>query len=188
MKKHFSISLILFFTLFFTNTAFADKYTETKKMFQDAGESGDFFNNSYGYALFPTIAKAGFVIGGAHGEGRVYLNGKHVGDTKMTQASIGFQLGAQGYSQIIFFQDKRAFDDFTNGNFEFGAEAEAVVITAAAGAKGTTTGSSATASGGKNNAETSGKYYKGMAVFTIAKGGLMYSASVAGQKFTYQSK
>ena len=185
MNRIINIFLLLFLFFYIPSFAFADDYSETKQMFLQAGESATFFDNCYGYALFPTIGKAGFVIGGAHGKGRVYLNDIHVGNTVMNQASIGFQLGAQGYSQIIFFQDKRAFDDFTSGNFEFGAEAEAVIITAAAGAKGSTTGHSATASGGKNNAETTGQYYKGMAIFTIAKGGLMYSASVSGQKFTY---
>ena len=188
MNRKLYFYVFLFVTFHIPNVALGDDYSDTKKMFLQAGESANFFNNSYGYALFPTIGKAGFIIGGAHGKGRVYANGGHVGNTEMTQASIGFQLGAQGYSQIIFFKDKRAFDDFTSGNFEFGAEAEAVVITAAAGAKGSTTGHSATASGGKNNAETTGQYYKGMAIFTIAKGGLMYSASVSGQKFSYAPK
>ena len=150
-----------------------------------AGESGKFFKSAYGYAVFPTIAKAGVGIGGAHGKGRVYEIGQHVGDTTVTQVSVGLQLGGQAYSQIIFFEDQRAFREFTSGNFEFGAEASAVAITAAAGAKASTAGSSAGASGGKHDAATVGKYYKGMATFTVAKGGLMYEASVGGQKFSY---
>ena len=112
--------------------ALADKYTDTISLFKNAGQSASFFNKSYGYAVFPTIGKAGLGIGGAHGEGRVYEQGKYVGDTKMTQLSIGFQAGAEGFSEIIFFQDKRSFDEFTSGNFEFGANVSAVVITAAA--------------------------------------------------------
>lgn len=104
----------------------------------------------------------------------------------MTQATVGFQLGGTGFSQVIFFQDKRALNEFTNGNFEFGAEAQATVITAAASAAAKTSGSSATASGGKNNAATaSGGYYKGMSTYTITKGGLMYEVSIGGQKFTF---
>ena len=164
------------------------KYAETIKIFEDAGESGSFFGNSYGYAVFPTIGKAGFIVGGAHGKGRVYAQGVHVGNTSVTQLSVGFQAGAQGYSQIVFFEDQRAFDEFTSGNFEFGAQAAAVAITAAASAGATTAGSSAGASGGKNDATTVGKYHKGMAVFTVAKGGLMFEASVAGQKFKYEPK
>lgn len=166
-------------------TAYADEYADTRKMFEDAG-IGDMFNSAYGYALFPTIGKAGFVIGGAYGKGRVYEQGKHIGNTSMTQATVGFQLGGAGFSEVIFFQDKRALSEFTNGNFEFGAEAQATAITAAAGASANTTGSSATASGGKNNATTAGGgYNKGMATFTITKGGLMYEVSVGGQKFSY---
>ena len=166
--------------------AFADKYADTVSLFKNAGQSASFFNKSYGYAVFPTIGKAGLGIGGAHGEGRVYEQGKYVGDTKMTQLSIGWQAGAEGYSEIIFFQDKRAFDEFTTGNFELGANVGAVVITAAASGTATTTGSTATASGGKKDASTAGKYDKGTAIFIISKGGLMYEASVAGQKFSYK--
>lgn len=182
---HFLIALTL---LFATTQAIADDYADTRKMFMDAGESAGFFNNSYGYALFPTIGKAGLFIGGAYGEGRVYVASNHIGDTTMTQATIGFQFGGQGFSQIIFFKDERAFKEFTSGDFEFGAQAEAVVLTAAATAKGSTTGHSATASGGKNNATTTGKYYKGMATFTIVKGGLMYDISLGGQKFDYKAR
>lgn len=168
--------------------AWADKYQNTIKVFKGAGESSTFFGKSYGYSVFPTIGKGGIGVGAAHGKGRVYAAGRHVGDASMTQLTIGFQLGGQAYSQIIFFQDKRALDEFTRGNFEFGAQAEAVAITAGASAGASTAGSSTTASGGMNNARTRGRYYRGMAVFTVAKGGLMYEASVGGQKFKYTAK
>ena len=163
----------------------ADEYQDTIAVFKNAGASEKFFGNSYGYAVFPTIGKGGVGIGGAYGTGQVYTRGKHVGNTRMTQVSFGLQLGGEAYSQIIFFQDKRAFDEFTSGNFEFGAQASAVVITAGASAAAGTGGSSAGASGGKHDAKTVGKYQKGMAVFTVAKGGLMYEATIAGQKFSY---
>ena len=166
----------------------AAKYSETVSLFKNAGESGTFFDNSYGYAIFPTIGKGAIGIGGAYGKGRVYAQGEHVGDTSMTQLSIGFSLGGQGYSEIIFFEDKRAFDEFTGGNFEFGADASAVAITAAAGATARTSGSSAGASGGKKDATTKGSYHKGMATFTVVKGGAMFEAGVAGQKFSYTPK
>jgi lipid-binding SYLF domain-containing protein len=169
-------------------SVWADEYDDTIKVFEDAGESGSFFAKSYGYAVFPTIGKGGMVVGGAYGKGRVYAQGNHVGDTSVTQLSVGFQLGGQAYSQIVFFEDKRAFDDFTSGNFEFGAQASAVAITAGASAAATTAGSSAGASGGKHDATTAGKYHNGMAVFTVAKGGLMYEASIGGQKFSYTPK
>lgn len=172
---------------FFAGTASADAYDDTIKVFKNAGESGEFFKKSYGYAVFPTIGKGGLGVGGAHGSGRVYAQGKHVGDVKMTQITIGFQAGGQAFSQIIFFEDERAFTEFTSGNFEFGATAQAVAITAAASASTGTSGSSAGASGGKKDATTAGAFYKGMAVFTVAKGGLMYEASIGGQKFSYKA-
>jgi len=168
--------------------AMADEYEDTVKVFKNAGKSGSFFSNSHGYAVFPTIGKGGVGIGAAHGSGRVYEAGNYVGDTKMNQLSIGLQLGGQAYSQIIFFEDKRSFDEFTSGNFEFGANASAVAITAGASASTSTSGSTAGASGGKNDATTAGKYHKGMAVFTVAKGGLMYEAAIAGQKYKYSPK
>jgi lipid-binding SYLF domain-containing protein len=170
------------------SASWAGDYEDTVKVFQNAGESGDFFNKSHGYAVFPTIGKGGMGIGGAHGSGRVYEKGKYVGDTSMTQVTFGLQLGGQAFSQIIFFQDKRAYDEFTGGNFEFGAQATAVAITAGASANATTSGTSAGTSAGKNDADTVGKYNKGMAVFTVAKGGLMYEASIGGQKYTYKAK
>jgi lipid-binding SYLF domain-containing protein len=102
--------------------------------------------------------------------------------------TIGLQLGGQAYSQIIFFQDKRAFDEFTGGNFEFGAQATAVAITAGAQAQAGTSGTGAGASGTQKHATTAGGYQKGMAIFTVAKGGLMYEASISGQKFSYKKK
>ena len=168
--------------------ALADDYSETIELFRNAGTSAAFFNNSYGYAVFPTIGKAGLVVGGAHGTGRVYDHGKYVGDTSMTQVSVGFQAGGEAYSQIILFQDKRAFDEFTSGDFQFDANVSAVAITAAAAGTAGTTGASVTASGGKRDATTAGKYYKGIAVFMIVKGGAMYEISVAGQKFSYKPR
>jgi len=168
--------------------AFADEYANTITVFRNAGESAKYFGNAYGYAVFPTIGKGGFVVGAAHGNGRVYRQGRHVGDTSMTQLSVGAQLGGQAYSEMIFFQNRGAFDDFTRGNFEFAAEASAVAITAGASASGGTTGATAGASGTPRHAKTASEYYKGMAVFTVAKGGLMYEASIGGQKFNYKPK
>ena len=186
MIKRFLSLLVLFSLAFAAAPAWADDYSDTIGVFRKAGESGRFFDKAYGYAVFPTIGKAAIGVGGAYGTGRVYEKGKHVGDTSMTQLSIGFALGGQGYSQIIFFEDERAFREFAGGNFEFGADAGAVAVTAGASARAGTTGGSAGASGGQHDAKTAGRYYKGMATFTVAKGGLMYEASVSGQKFSYQ--
>ena len=156
------------------------------KLFRDAGESGAFFGKSYGYAIYPTIGKAGFVIGGAYGTGCVFAHGKQVGTSSMTQASFGWQAGAQGYTLIVFFEDERAFKEFTSGSFEFGAGVSAVAITAAASAGAGTGGATAGASGGKKDAATAGKFYKGVAPFSIVKGGLMYEAVLAGAKFSFK--
>ena len=166
----------------------ADSYSETIELFRNAGQSAEFFDRSYAYAVFPTIGKGGLGLGGALGEGRVYERGRYVGDVTLKQMSLGFQAGGQAYSQIIFLQDLRAFDEFTSGEFGFGAGVSAVAITAAASASAGTTGASAAVSGGKRDATTRGEFYKGMAVFTIAKGGLMYEAALAGQKFSYSPK
>ncbi len=186
MTKILRICVLALFMAFVTGTAWADDDAETIQLFKNAGQSGAFFSKSYGYAVFPTIGKAGLGIGGAHGDGNVYEKGKVIGETSMTQLSIGLQAGGQAYSEIIFFKDKRALDEFTSGNFEFGAGVNAIAITASAGAEAGTTGSTAGASGGKNDAANVGAFHKGMAVFTVAKGGLMYEASVSGQKFKFK--
>src|SRR5262249_22514369 len=166
--------------------ALADEYADTIKVFRNAGQSGKYFGNSYGYAVFPTIGKGGVVVGGAHGSGRVYAKGAHVGDTSMTQVTVGLQRGGQAYSEIIFFQDQKSFDLFTSGNFEFGAQATAVAITAGASAQASTGGSGAGASGTQKHAVTAGGYQNGMAGFTVAKGGLVYEASNRRPKITCQ--
>lgn len=169
------------------HSAWADSYSDAIHSFRSAGESGVFFNSAYGYAVFPTIGKGGMGIGGAYGEGQVFARGQHVGNTSMGQVTVGFQLGAQAFSQIIFFENETSFREFTSGNFEFSAQATAVAITAGVSADASTTGGlSAGASGGRNDATTvHGGYRKGMAVFTIAKGGLMFEAALGGQKFSY---
>jgi len=166
--------------------ASADNYADTIALFKNAGASAEFFPKCYAYAVFPTVGEAGFIVGGAHGKGRVYVHGKLVGDTTMTQLSAGFQAGGKAYSQIIFFEDKRSLGEFESGSFEFAAGVSAVAVTAGASASAGTDGATSGASGGQKDANTSSSgYQKGMAVFTIAKGGLMYTATVAGQKFTY---
>lgn len=154
---------------------------EAVNAFMESDVVNKYHNSAYGYAVFPTIGKGGFGIGAAHGSGGVYRGDKKTGDVKMTQVSFGLQAGGQAYRQIIYFQDKRAFDEFTSGEFEFSAQAEAIAVTASAGAQAGTEGTSASA--GKNQAETN--YEKGMIVFTMGKGGLMYQAALGGQKYSY---
>jgi lipid-binding SYLF domain-containing protein len=166
----------------------ADNYDDTIAVFKKAGESAGFFRNSYAYAVFPTVGEGGFIVGAAVGKGRVYRHHRLLGDTTMTQLSAGFQAGGKAYSQIIFFENKAALDTFRNGKFEFSAGASATAITASAGASVGTNGTTSNASGTVNNATTAGSYVNGMAVFTVAKGGLMYAATLAGQKYSYKPR
>ncbi len=127
-----------------------------------------FFSKAYGYAIFPTVGKAGIGLGGAYGEGEVYRKGKYIGDTSLTQVSFGFQLGGQAFTEIIFFKDKHTLDDFTQGNFELGAQASAIAL--------------------KAGVSADADYSNGVAVFTLPKQGLMYEAVIAGQKFSFEPK
>jgi len=132
---------------------------------QDAGMES-WFADSYGYAIFPEIGKGGIGVGGAYGEGLVYELGDPIGSTTLTQATIGFQLGGQSYQQVIFFEDEDALETFISGDFEFGAQASAVAATAGASADA--------------------DFNRGMATFTVQNGGLMYEASLGGQKFSFR--
>jgi len=128
----------------------------------------DWFKNAAGYAVFPKVGKGGLVVGGAYGKGLVIANDVVVGTTSLSQVSIGLQAGGQAYAEFIFFRDETALEDFKRGNYELGAQVSAVAATA---------GASADAS-----------YNKGVAIFTNVTGGLMYEASVGGQKFKYEPK
>jgi lipid-binding SYLF domain-containing protein len=192
MKKKYRFPVMLIgvlAVLIMSIPAHADKFTDTIQVFKKSEVVQPFFKNAYGYAVFPTIGKAGIGIGGSYGTGQVYKGGKVTGEVSLIKGSIGFQLGGQAFSQMIFFEDKRAYDEFTSGNFEFDATASAVAITAGAQAKAGTEGASAGVSAGPatgKQAKTS--YHKGMVVFTHAKGGLMYEASIGGQKFKFKPK
>jgi lipid-binding SYLF domain-containing protein len=166
--------------------AFADQYADTIDVFKKSSAVKPFFANSYGYAVFPTVGKGGFVVGGAYGTGRVYAQNVVTGTAKLIKATVGFQMGGQAFSQMIFFEDQRAYTDFTSGNFEFDAGVSAVAITAGVQAKAGTEGATAGASAGPaTGAQAATRYHKGMVVFVHAKGGLMYEATVGGQKFSY---
>lgn len=125
-----------------------------------------FFDNAYGYAVFPKIAKGAAGVGAANGEGVVFEQGVAVGTSEMTQVTLGLQLGGQTYSEFIFFQDKAHLDVFKTGNTEFAANASAVAV--------------------KSGAAASNDFNNGMAVFTMPRAGLMFEASIGGQKFSYR--
>ena len=124
------------------------------------------FDSAVGYALFPKIIKGGLGIGGARGKGLVFVDGEVIGEAVLTQGTIGFQAGGQVYAEVIFFESQRALDDFKGGNFELSAQASAV----------------AAAEGVSANA----RYEFGVLIVTGARGGLMYEASVGGQKFGFK--
>ena len=185
-------AVVLSFCAFMIQPALADEVETTLENFRTAG-AGEFIDGAYGYAVFPSIGKGGIGIGGAHGKGFVYQDGERTGRVKMNQITYGLQLGGQVYSQMIFFRDERSYNDFTSGNFEFGAQATAVALTASATAS-TSTGGGGTASAGtdadSNDVSAENKQYdgrSGMAIFTIAKGGLMYEATLGGQKFKFEA-
>ena len=176
MKKMIWISIFL---LAFTNVVCAQEFQPDPNdkmelkvaaaivdVKQDDPGIQKFFDESAGYAVYPTVGKGGIGIGGARGNGLVIVNGQVVGTTTLTQVTIGFQLGGQKYAEFIFFKDQAALDNFRRGNFEMGAQASAVAITAGASADA--------------------DYDKGVAVFTNVGGGLMYEATIAGQKFKYK--
>ena len=122
-----------------------------------------YFDAAAGYVVIPTVGKAGLGIGGARGKGLLYENGEPSAEVTMTQLSFGFQWGGQAYSEFIFFEDTKALEEFKSGNYEFGAQASAVAVTA--------------------GISVDAGYESGVAIFTQSKGGLMYEAAVGGQKF-----
>ena len=144
----------------------SDKTIKALNKFKKISSLKTYFKKARGYAVFPNVGKGGIGIGGARGKGEVFEKGKVIGSTSLTQVSIGFQLGGQAFSQIIFFKDKKSLERFTEGNFEFGASASAALIS--------------------EGANASSDYSNGVAVLTFSKGGLMYEASIGGQKFSYE--
>lgn len=187
VRPHLRLLVPLLACLCIAAPAAADKFDDARESFARQEATQPFFDSAYGYALFPTVGKGGIGIGGAYGEGRVYEQGNHIGNVSVSQLTVGFQLGGAAYSMIVFFEDERALREFTSGNFEFGAQVSAVALTAGVSAGANTGGgTSATASGGRNDASSvQGGYRKGLAIFTVAKGGAMYEATLGGQKFKY---
>lgn len=183
-RIHFQFLNKIYFTALLLNIFFAfslhaqvggwnpelveDSKEALHKMIQQSPKLINFKNKAYGYAVFPRITKAGIGIGGAAGRGTVFKNHVVVGSSNLKQASVGLQLGGQQYSEVIFFENKKSFDHFTNGKLKFDAQASAVAIT--------------------EGASIDAAYHEGVAVFTRTKGGLMYEASIGGQHFKFKPK
>jgi lipid-binding SYLF domain-containing protein len=162
--------IVLVFLVAGSSTTLAQTDAEVQEVIKNFKE-GDlgmpaWFKNAYAYAVFPSVGKGGFGIGGAYGKGLVYEQSTLVGRSTLTQITVGFQLGGQAFSEVIFFKDKTAFDDFTRGNFEFGAQVSAVAL--------------------KSGISADLAYNEGVAIVTSTKGGLMYEAALGGQKFSYE--
>jgi lipid-binding SYLF domain-containing protein len=186
IMKHISMILAATILMFTGSTVLAaaspEKCNETMAKFKQLGNVSEMLAQSYGYAVLPTIGKGGMGVGGAGGTGCVFAGGKHTGNVSMGQVTIGWQLGGQSYSQLILFKNADTYKEFTQGNFEFGADATAVALTYGAEAGASTQGASASAGDTKGQ----GAWKRGMAVFTMIKGGLMYEASIGGQKYNFK--
>lgn len=173
-KGFFLLSLIFYFTA----SANISQTRKERKVIADCidakaafistdGLMKNLFNTAYSYVIFPNIGKGGFGIGGATGNGAVYRKGILIGMAKMSQLTIGFQAGGQSYREVIFFENERALNEFTDSKFEFTAQASAIIV----------------AEGAAANV----KYNNGVMIFTQPKAGFMYEASIGGQKFTYKA-
>lgn len=180
-KNNVLVSLkfaIVITTFFWGSNAISQSTSKEKRLARDSREAkADFiasdnlikslFNNAYGYVIFPNVGKGGIGIGGAAGNGIVYEKGKIIGKAKLTQVSIGFQFGGQSYREVIFFESAADLGRFKDNKIEFSAQASAVAVT----------------EGISGNV----KYKEGVMIFTQQKGGLMYEASIGGQKFNFSS-
>ena len=175
-KQLYKIIITSFLLVAFVHHSYAQNDDKKKQILSDSQSAktsflkedesmAKFFNSSYGYVIFPNVGKGGLGVGGASGNGVAYEQGAMIGYAKLTQVTIGFQAGGQSYREVVFFETTKEMKRFKENKIEFSAQVSAVAAAA---------GVSADA-----------KYVEGVAVFTMAKGGLMYEASVGGQKFKF---
>ena len=150
-----------------SDSQISQEVQEVKKLWQSQDDS---FNRTlkkaYGYAIFPEVGKGGFIVGASHGEGEVYKKGKLIGHAKMTQTTVGAQVGGQTYAEVILFKNKKALDRFKAGRFEGSAAATAI--------------------GGKKGAASASKYKDGVAIMVLPLKGAMAEAAGGGQKFAFE--
>lgn len=186
-KRCFAAAFLsLFVSISASEAAEIEDYSSTIELFRQSPQVQLFFNSSYGYAVFPKVGSGAWILGFSYGKGQVYRGDYVTGLTKLYHFSIGFQGGGQVFSQIIFFQDQRAYDEFTQGSFEVDAATAAVAVTAGARAQAGTTGNSASLSSGPQTGSQYGtRYAKGLAIFVQGKGGLMLQAALGAQRFTF---
>lgn len=188
MKRRslFPVALILAGLAFSADAQRVRDVSETVELFRGIPQVAPYFQSAYGYAVWPRIARGGFFVGGSRGRGQIYVGGNLVGTSTLVEASIGLQAGGQTYRQIIFFQNAEAYQAFAKDGFEFDAQAQAVAVTASAEAGAGTTGARTSAGAGSPNTAAGGGYSNGMQIFTMAEGGLMYKATIAGQRYNYE--
>ena len=181
MKKYLPITLaqfiMIFSTLLIVNVAVAQSDKDKKIMVDCDSAKAEFlrtdallknvFAGAYGYTILPNVGKGAVGVGGASGNGMVYEKGNIIGTAKMSQVTVGFQFGGQAYRELIFFENKAALDRFKQNKLEFSAQASAVAAT--------------------KGASANAKYTNGIMIYTQQKGGLMYEASVGGQKFKFDT-
>jgi lipid-binding SYLF domain-containing protein len=163
-----------------------EDFSSTIEAFRSVERVQPYFESSYGYAIWDRIARGGLGIGAATGRGQVYVNGQITGFSRLIDVTIGFQAGGQAYSQVIFFEDRAAYDRFTQGTFEFDAQASAVAVTAGARASTGTQSNQASASAGSPATGAVSGYYNGLQVFTMTVAGLMYQATIGGQRYNFR--
>jgi lipid-binding SYLF domain-containing protein len=175
--KHFLFTSFLALTFISVSTSASGQTTSKEKQLVTDSKDGlkDFIHtdslmkrlisSANGYVIFPNVGKGAIGVGGASGGGTLFEKGAVVGKAQMTQVTIGFQFGGQAYREIIFFEDKATLDHFKDNKIEFSAQVSAVAA--------------------KSGASGNAKYTDGIVIFTQQKGGLMYEASVGGQKFKY---
>jgi hypothetical protein len=160
--------------------------SEAVELFQAIPRVAPYFESAYAYAIWPRIGRGGLGVGASRGRGQVYVNGQLTGFSTHTEVSIGLQAGGQTYRQIIFFENAESYNRFTMDSFEFDASAQAVAVTASAEAGAGTTGARTSAGAGSPNTAAAGGYSNGMQIFTMAEGGLMYKATIAGQRYNFE--
>ena len=188
MKTKLLLSALLFAAI--AATAQAQRVrdvSDTLELFREIPQVAPYFESAYGYAVWPRIGRGGLGIGASRGRGQVYVGGQLTGFSMHTEISVGLQAGGQTYHQIIFFENQAAYQTFTQDSFEFDASAQAVAVTASAEAGAGTTGARTSAGAGNPNTAAAGGYTNGMQIFTMAEGGLMYKATIAGQRYNFEA-
>jgi lipid-binding SYLF domain-containing protein len=147
-----------------------DLKTEAKhaiKVFKKADPTlKKFFDESAGYAVFPSVGRGGLIIGGQHGHGLAYAKGKVVGEVTLTEINFGAQIGGESFYEVIFFETAQNMEDLKESKTRLSAQVNAVAAA--------------------NGAAKTAKYDQGIVVFTLPRSGLMAQATVGGQTLKFK--